>query len=1354
MLGARFMGALALCIKHPMKRPVVVQEPTSEPSIRRPRLSPQLGWTIALVLVSNAAAAQTPSDKGRPRIPAPRLVATPNSPNAAARPGTTPAPTPAPVTPPPRWTSGQPDPMVDLAFARARVGGPDALAALLVAASLDERASVGKVRMGLRAIGTTTSPVADDARWLAALLSPSNAGPTWTGSNAVAYDAAPDPTGLVRSFAILGPFPDKGGGIYDKEGPEAPGQSFVDPNTKYSWGVYDVAWRRTLPASATPRGVPLDLYVHPRTETCTYLATKVTLAAAAKATTPLLMHVASTGKVRVLWDGADVAINEDTHQRLVVDRLSMRIDVGPGPHLVALKVCSGALHDDGRVRIRFTTPDHRPTSVTSSSNLTGLSIPSYPQSKAKPGSDKNVIFLPKGMTRVQTSLEQGLDLGRTIKPDAAVRAAILRTLGGTDDTRSPRAPGLLEVVVRDKSISPDILALAGWISPFGAERTERLNLALERAKAGQDSETLAFAQRRLFESALTARLPDWALARVREIPLSSATDLEARLLKLAARSRMGAPGSRRSDREQLQAMTTEQRGRAPVAIWAELVDASYSDGQSLLAASKRLADLRPDARSSQFVAAHRVLGGAELEKAAADVLVHQRSADELVAIGNMLLDASRNAWAREVFFLTTHLSPNKAAAFHGLAAARKAVLADELRQGKPPSESPDLIKEALLRAQALEPTDAARKAEIALRTRLGGGPGALPDERAIVQPNVFLARAKASPAKKTDVFDRQLHWLRFVTYHPDRRVSQLIHYAREIVIEPRTEAELTEPDIPAEGDRTELLFARVHRKDGSIGLPEEQAGGGRGVYIRWPKLQTGDVVEIAVRSWTANPVGRRGDAPYYFIDMSGSTDTSPLLYNEVIVESPKASPLAVDVLNGKADRAETKTEGDRIIQTFIWDKPVNVPDEPLAPYIMETVPLVVGSTFAGWADFRAWYKSAIEGFSKPDDRVKELAAELTKGKKTRDEKIRALFDYVADSIRYVNYVSGESWLPNRPQISLSRKQGDCDDKAMLLITLLEAIGIQATEVLIQTRYAGQSALLRSEKVAIPLFDHGIAYLPAKDGAPAMWLDATSPQSRIGPLPAMDARTLAFFIDNGPPKMIETPLSSPDDHGIEADWKLVLQASGEGKLTASEQHVGDAAFELRTNLVEPDARRQWVEQYLTGKWVSGVEVENDIGFDGNMAHGAARLRYQAQSRSIARREGNELVVPLGDTITFASQLAPLPQRTLPVVLPAYLAPRRDIRTLTILPPAGFNVAELPPGGIENGGEFGKAILEITPGEAGSVVVKRTVIFDLSTIPLDKYQKWRTWLQRVDALLHRTVRLVPGKTDAPSTEKTSP
>src|SRR5262245_25364686 len=40
-----------------------------------------------------------------------------------------------------RWTAATPDEMAKLALRRARAGGDDALAALVVAASLDERAS-------------------------------------------------------------------------------------------------------------------------------------------------------------------------------------------------------------------------------------------------------------------------------------------------------------------------------------------------------------------------------------------------------------------------------------------------------------------------------------------------------------------------------------------------------------------------------------------------------------------------------------------------------------------------------------------------------------------------------------------------------------------------------------------------------------------------------------------------------------------------------------------------------------------------------------------------------------------------------------------------------------------------------------------------------------------------------------------------------------------------------------------------------------------------------------------------------------------------------------------------------------
>jgi hypothetical protein len=598
---------------------------------------------------------------------------------------------------------------------------------------------------------------------------------------------------------------------------------------------------------------------------------------------------------------------------------------------------------------------------------------------------------------------------------------------------------------------------------------------------------------------------------------------------------------------------------------------------------------------------------------------------------------------------------------------------------------------------------------------------------------------KFTGADVPDVADRELHWLRAVVMHADRRVSEMVHYAREIVIPPRTEDELYE-NIPAEGDLTEILRARVHRKDGGEAFPVEEANENAQPRIRWPELAAGDVVEVAFRSWTAGPVGGRGDPPFYRLDYAGGPSTHPVLYNEVVVESPADRPIYADVVNGKPDRRSDKDEGGRHVLHMVWDKPLNYPDEPLAPPASEVIPTVVLSTFKDWSAFRTWYGEAVRGFTQPDAQVRELAAKLTRGKTTREEKVRALFDFVADDIRYVNYVSGEWWLPNRPQQLLARREGDCDDKALLLITLLASVGIDAQEVMVQTRLTNQPSIVRARGAAIPLFDHGIAYLPGPNGG--TYLDATSPQSRLGPLPSMDARAVALRMD-GPADIADLPASSPDDHGVDATWTIRLAADGSAELEGEERGTGDDAFWMRTNLTESSVRAQWVEDRLVGSWFPTVEVEKKVDFRGDLPRGAASVRWRAHSDGLARHEGQELVVPLSPSQTTASQLAPLVRRTLPVWLPSFLAPRKEARTIRVVAPKGYAFEALPKGGDENGGAYGRAHLEITrdPADARVVVVKRTVVFDQSTIGVDQYPKWRSWVQRVDALMHKTVRLAP-------------
>ena len=73
----------------------------------------------------------------------------------------------------------------------------------------------------------------------------------------------------------------------------------------------------------------------------------------AKARAPVTLHLASSGSVRLVVDGVTVGKSDDVHASGKVDRLAVRFTPAAGPHLVAAKVCSGALDDDGRVRLRL-----------------------------------------------------------------------------------------------------------------------------------------------------------------------------------------------------------------------------------------------------------------------------------------------------------------------------------------------------------------------------------------------------------------------------------------------------------------------------------------------------------------------------------------------------------------------------------------------------------------------------------------------------------------------------------------------------------------------------------------------------------------------------------------------------------------------------------------------------------------------------------------------------------------------------------------------------------------------------------------------------------------------------------------
>ncbi len=1198
-----------------------------------------------------------------------------------------------------RYTSRTPDEMVALARARATADGAtplDGLSAIATIGRLFDRANAKLVGGALGAIAESPKmswDVRDEAYLMRRRFEVDAA-------ESLAQDRA---RGLLTQVSVLGPFRDTGGGLDRREGPEAPGAAFGDARASYSWGAVRVEWRQVPAAFGGPRGLPLDVFVAPRKESCTIVASRVTLATGG----PLQVRVAASGQVRLFWDGVDVAKSDEVHRAAWFDRLAASVTAEAGSHIVGVKVCSGALADDGRVRLRIVGPGGARVELEQSADL------------AIQGDRKRAK-----VERVTTPLEAALS---TKEPgiDARLASAVVRSLAGADDLRSPRIGGALDQLARMPGILDDRLATVAWISPSGPNRTGWFHRALEGARK-VDPRTASVAERRLVAEQVQAQLADWGMATYRGLS-QDRSDAEGELFSAQILHALGVEALRADAYRILARRFEREPGEVPLAWLYELarVASAYD---------------RPTSRRVEAELARRGFPSVGLVVDAESVAVAERAAEHLLdgrvddasealSVVRALAGQGAHAKAAELGERVASWSPNRADVFTQVAHDRAVTGAD-----------PAVVLKVLQRARDLAPTEAQLRIEMELRDKVRRGVAApAGDERHLAAPETILARRRGVPDKgPPDVADRELHWLRAVIMHPDNRVSQLIHYAREIVIPPRTQNELFE-DIPAEGELTELLRARVHRKAGGVAFPTEEHNDGRRPRIRWPELFPGDTVEVALRTWTSTAVGGRGDAPFYFLDYAGAPSTHPLLYNEVVVETSQGHPLHVDVLRGTGHNRTESSEAGRQVVRYVWEKPDVVPEEPLAPPLSETVPVIVGSTFKTWADFKKWYLEAVRGFTEPDDEVRRLAAELTRGKTSQDARVRALFDFVADDIRYVNYVSGEWWLPNRPQQLLARREGDCDDKALLLITLLKAIGVEAEEVMVQTRLTGQPSVVLAKNVAVPMFDHGIAFLPGPNGG--TYLDATSPQSRMGPLPSMDAHGVALRLSGGS-EIVQLPASRPEDHGSDVTWNITLGADGAGELAGEEVHSGDGAFVLRTYVAQPDARLQYVEDNLVGPWFPTVEVDKAIDFKGDLAGGRAWVRYKARSLGYARGDHGDLVVSLSPSATLASALAPLPTRTLPVALPPHTAPSHQARTVRILAPPGFDWADLPPGGEVVGGDFGRASLEVArdPARARGIVVRRNVTLKEHLVGVDKYPAWRRFITSIDALMHRSVRLV--------------
>lgn len=223
----------------------------------------------------------------------------------------------------------------------------------------------------------------------------------------------------------------------------------------------------------------------------------------------------------------------------------------------------------------------------------------------------------------------------------------------------------------------------------------------------------------------------------------------------------------------------------------------------------------------------------------------------------------------------------------------------------------------------------------------------------------------------------------------------------------------------------------------------------------------------------------------------------------------------------------------------------------------------------------SYYKGFIVNLNKTEDKpLREIATELTASATTDAQKVKNIFYWVKDNIKYIAFENGyEGFIPREASLVFERKFGDCKDMASIITSMCHYAGVKNVHLSwIGTREIPYSY----EQLSTPAVDnHMIAVFD--NGREPIFLDATDKATRYG-IPTAFIQGKEALVNNGETfRIIKVPVVSSKENQTIETAKLKLEnekITGSGNVqyfgyqrSKILQHFGDASNKLRYEQVK-------------------------------------------------------------------------------------------------------------------------------------------------------------------------------------------
>ncbi len=553
-------------------------------------------------------------------------------------------------------------------------------------------------------------------------------------------------------------------------------------------------------------------------------------------------------------------------------------------------------------------------------------------------------------------------------------------------------------------------------------------------------------------------------------------------------------------------------------------------------------------------------------------------------------------------------------------------------------------------------------------------------------------------------------------------------------------------------ERVEVDYVRVRRADGTViqtpatGAMEMPAP----ITQQAPFYSDLKQMQIPVRSlgvgdtleWQIRVIRTRAEAPGQFWGQESFLDDGVVLSQTLELRVPKDTPITVwsptnkpaELLDGaehvyRWTGSQTKPTAGKVAdaERELKKKQVWTPEQELDAKEGK-LPTVAWTTFRSWDAVGAWYRGLESDRIVPDAAVKAKVAELTAGKTTDEQKVDAVYHFVATQIRYIGVAFGIGrYQPHHAAEVLENQYGDCKDKHTLLAAMLSTLGLHPDAVLIG------AGIRFNETLPSPAsFNHLITTVTVA-GKP-VWLDSTEEVAPYQALAYVIRDKSALVIpETGTAKIERTPVNLPFSSFQTMDALGTLDKDGTSNSRLVLTFRGDVEMLMRAALrqISPAQYDAFAQQLSQGIGYSGKTSNSEIGRPEDTAV-PLKMSYDYK-REKSGDWANHKIVP---------QLAPvtLPRpddKDLPVQAIALGVPHVETSTSAMKLPDGWGV-ELPEA--VHAKSAYATYDETYRFEKGTLYAERRIAVLQDKVPVADWKSYKKWADAADLGNEQYVQLI--------------